>query len=739
MQYKFYHIFFSTVMLLVFADSAKIHSQTLTPPAAPVREVTDEYFGQKIVDPYRWMEEPQSTELASWMKEQNDYARRFLDSSPHREKFLRELTAQDNAVAGVSGIRRVGSRYFYFKLAPGEEDRQIFVREGLNGAERLLVDPQKFSEAGGKRFSIIAFSPSPDGRKVAFLIAAGGAELGEIRIVETETGKLLDDRIEPTRWYAGAWLPDASGLLYIRFTKPAADAAPTERFLKRKVYLHRLGETAETDRAIFGYEVNDAVALDPKLLPFPFVPLNSKYAFIAVNTGVSPNSELYFAPVERLSEKQIAWRKVTAFDDEIRVTELREDAESFAVHDDDLYVLTYKNAPRYKVVKTSLKNPDWAKATTVVEMSEAVTASLVASRDALYVRQTDGGNGRILRIDHKTGKTENLRLPYDGSVYNLTADARADGVIFGLESWVRPRTVFAFDPNAKTVRDTKLQPPAPLDASKFESKEVKIKSHDGVMVPLSIIYKKGLNRDGKNIVGMTGYGAYGISMEPRFSPAFFPFLEAGGVIAFTHVRGGGEYGEEWHRAGYKATKPNTWKDFIASAEYLIREGYTAPERLAVHGASAGGILIGNAIAERPDLFGAAIIEVGLNNMLRYETTANGVPNIAEFGSVKTEQGFRDLLAMDAYHKIKPGVKYPAVLLTHGINDPRVEPWLSAKMAARLQSSTIGGNPVLLRIDYDAGHGIGNSRRQFVEGFADIFTFAFQLLGGEKEPNQAKVK
>lgn len=722
MNCKYYFVFFCAAFLMLAAD---IYSQTQ--PVAPVREVTDEYFGVKITDPYRWMEEPKSKELAEWMKAQNDYTRAFLDRSPLREKFLRALEAQNNAVTRVSGIQRVGNQYFYFKLAPGDEDQKLYVREGLNGEERLLVDPQKFSLGAGKRFSVISFSPSPDGKKVAFLIAAGGAELGEIRIVENDTGKFLDDKIDFTRWYAGAWLPDASGFLYIRFTNTDA-GAPTERFQKRKIYLHKLGEAAENDRAVFGFEVNADIKLDPKLLPFPSIPVGSKYAFISVNTGVSPNSELYFAPIAALNEKQIPWRKAI---------DLKDDAGTFVVSSDDLYVLTYKNATRYKVVKTSLQNPDLATAKTVVDMSEAVTNALVGARDALYVGQSDGGKGQILKVDYKTGKTEKLKLPYDGAISNLTVGAREMGVMFAMDSWVRPKTVFAYDAGLGGISDTKLQPPAPIDSSKFESVEIKVKSHDGVLVPLSIFYKKGLKLDGKNIVGMTGYGAYGISMEPRFSPAFFPFIEAGGVIAFAHVRGGGEYGEEWHQAGFKATKPNTWKDFIACAEYLIREKYTSAELIAAHGASAGGILIGNAVAERPDLFGAAIIEVGLNNMLRYETTANGVPNIAEFGSVKTEQGFRDLLAMDAYHKLKPGVKYPAVLLTHGINDPRVEPWLSAKMAARLQAATASKNPVLLSIDYDAGHGIGNSRRQFVEGFADLFTFVFEQLGNKTQINEEK--
>jgi prolyl oligopeptidase len=248
------------------------------------------------------------------------------------------------------------------------------------------------------------------------------------------------------------------------------------------------------------------------------------------------------------------------------------------------------------------------------------------------------------------------------------------------------------------------------------------------MIPLSIIYKRGIKLDGSNPTLLSGYGAYGISRDPGFNPSLLAWYEKGGVYAVAHVRGGGEYGEDWYKAGYKLTKPNTWKDFIACAEYLIQNGYTSPSRLAGTGGSAGGILIGRAVTERPDLFGAAIFQVGCLDMLRIETTPNGVPNIPEFGSVKTKEGFKGLYEMSAYDHVSDGTKYPAVLLTTGINDPRVEPWQSAKMAARLQAATAGGKPVLLRVDYEAGHGIGTTKKQGEEQFADMLTFLLWQFG-----------
>jgi prolyl oligopeptidase len=311
----------------------------------------------------------------------------------------------------------------------------------------------------------------------------------------------------------------------------------------------------------------------------------------------------------------------------------------------------------------------------------------------------------------------------------MSADPRLPGVFVRLTSWVKAPAVYAYDPRAKRFADTKLQPRGPLDEpADVEAVEVKVRAADGTLVPLSIIHKRGLKLDGSNPTLIHGYGSYGISQLPFFNPQLLAWYERGGVYAVAHVRGGGEYGEEWHRAGQKETKPNTWRDFISCAEYLVERRYTTPARLAGMGQSAGGILVGRAVTERPDLFGAAVISVGLTDMLRYETTANGVPNVPEFGSVRTPEGFKALHEMSAYHHVKDGAAYPAVLVTTGINDPRVEPWLPAKMAARLQAATSSGRPVLLRVDYNAGHGVGSTRRQFAEELADIMTFLLWQFG-----------
>jgi prolyl oligopeptidase len=297
-----------------------------------------------------------------------------------------------------------------------------------------------------------------------------------------------------------------------------------------------------------------------------------------------------------------------------------------------------------------------------------------------------------------------------------------------MQSWTKSPAFYFYDPNRKTVTDAMLLPASPVDFSGVEWVRVMAKSHDGTMIPLTIIHKRGLKRDGKNPTFLEGYGAYGFSINPNFNPVFIPWLERGGVVAFPSIRGGGEYGKEWHLAGFQKTKPNSWKDYIACAEYLVREGYSSPAYLAAYGGSAGGIVVGNAIIERPDLFGAAFLNAGYMNPLRAETTPNGIASVPEFGSVKTQEGFNALRTMDSYQNVRDGIAYPAVLLMHGINDQRVAPWMSAKMAARLQAATSSDKPILLRIDYDAGHGVGLTRQQRNEEQADIYAFLFQQLG-----------
>jgi prolyl oligopeptidase len=369
--------------------------------------------------------------------------------------------------------------------------------------------------------------------------------------------------------------------------------------------------------------------------------------------------------VEAVGKSNSEWRKVADLSDQVA---------DIAINGDDLYLLTFKNAPRYKIVRTNAPEPDLPSAETIVPAGEAVVKAMVAAQDALYVQLLDGGISRLLRVPYGgKAEVERVVLPFEGSILQIAADPRVPGTLLTMTSWTKAPRIYAYDAQTKQVTDTRLQPPGPYDDSaNLEAVEVKIPSHDGVLVPLSIVHARGLKLDGSHPTHLTGYGAYGYSQNPTFSPFLLALYERGGVYATCHVRGGGEYGEEWHLAGKGPTKPNTWRDFIACAEYLVDKKYTSPAHLSGFGVSGGGILIGRAITERPDLFGAAPTWVGVLDMLRFETMANGPPNIPEFGSVKTEEGFKALYAMSAYHHVKDQTPYPAVLLATGSNDPRLE-------------------------------------------------------------------
>jgi prolyl oligopeptidase len=712
-----FHITSLLAICTLFSAFVALTLAQTSPPKAEVRIVTDDYFGVKIVDPYRWMEDLKADSTQKWLKEQADYAKAYLERLPMRNEILQELSSLRDSGVRIGVVRPRGNLFFITKRNPNEPDFKLYVREGISGVERLLIDPSKIID-GGKRYSLGGWNVSWDGKYVSYVISASGSEDGQIRVVEVATGKDMGERISRARFGAGVWLPDGKSFLHIRIQQLPEGASDDETYQKSRIFKHILGTSPDTDKPIFGFEVNPNISLDAKMIPSINTNPHWKYVIATLNSGTASNNEIYVAPVDSLNQQQIPWRKVVSLNDEI---------SDYDLHGDDLYLVTYKNAPRYKIIRTSLSKPNLSKAKTFFSAGEGIILNKIAQRDALYVQMREGGNRKLYRVDYKTQKAELLKLPFDGSA-SIALSEFGDGIYFNATSWTKSTAHFRYDPKTKDSKNTNLVPPLPVDMSGVEFVNAKAKSHDGVMVPLVIIHKKGLKRDGTNPVLMSGYGAYGNEHTPaRFAPRLLPWINRGGIIVFTGVRGGGEYGEEWHSAGKLKNKPNTWKDFIACAEYLITEKYTSPEHLGIQGGSAGGILISNAIATRPDLFGAAIINVGFVNVLR------GVKHydLAEFGSTKTAEDFNSLLAMDGYLKIKDGVKYPAVLLTHGINDPRVEPWMSAKLAARLQAASNSNKPVLLRIDYDAGHGVGSTIKQQNEQQADEYVFLFQQLGIEK--------
>jgi len=726
---------FASLAILLTARSTVVRSQSVnssstpaSPPVAPVKPVTDDYFGTKVVDPYRYMENLDDPEVQGWIKAQNDHTRAVLASIPGREQLLARIRELDQSVPQVQAVRLPGGLYFCLKLLAGEDVAKLYLRKGLNGEERLLADPEKItlvpSDQGKGKNVISGGEVSNDGKYIALGVVPGGDELhGEVHVIDTSSGREAGDVIPQVGAEAWQpyWLPGNRSFVYGRLQKLPHDAPAAEVRQKFRAYLHVLGTDPDKDSPVFGYGVVPSIDVDPSLIASVQIQPDSHYALGLLNGSVTPNSAYYIAPVDSIGKSDPAWRKVADFADGVT---------NIAIHDDDLYLLTYKNAQRYKIIRTDARKPDLASAETVVPACQAVIQGMSAAQDALYVRLLDGGLGRVLRVPYGPNpRVEEVALPVKGTVF-LGTDPRLPGALLYLTSWTQAFKIYAYDPETKQAMDTKLQPLGPYDnPTNIESAEVQVRSYDGTLVPLSIMYPKGLKLDGTNPTLLEGYGSYGWPFPPYFESTRLAWHEKGGVYAVCHVRGGGEYGEEWHLAGKGPTKPNTWRDFTACAQYLIEKKYTSTARLAGEGVSAGGILIGRAITSQPDLFTAAIDKVGMSDTLRTELTQNGETNIPEFGSVKTEEGFKALNAMSAYHHVKDGTAYPAVLLETGMNDPRVDPWEMAKMTARLQAATASGKPVLLRVDYAGGHGaMGATRAQADEQLADEWSFLLWQFG-----------
>jgi len=699
-------------------------AQTL--PTAPLRNAPETFFGTTVDDPFRPLEKPQDPEVARWMKAHADHAQATLARLPGRQTMFERLVKYDSAVsARVAHVVRVpGERVFFDKRGAQDNQFKLYLRE--NGADRLLVDPEQLAKETGKPHAINWFVPSPDGRHVAYGVSQQGSEAAVLHVLDTKSGKPVGAPLTRADFGAVDWSPDGKTLFVNRLQALKPGMAGTEKYQKSQVLRLALGAKAASATPVFGTAV---AGLPIAAAEVPYVKLShdGRWAFGFVFNGTATEISLFVAPQASVLKGRPSWKRL--FDASAEV--------SYASYfDNTLYLRSHKNAPRSQVLALDLKTPDIARARVVVPQSARVITGIGAAADALYVEARDGNVKRLFKRAHAAdAPLAEVKLPIEGSfeiapiesVANA-ADPRLPGALIGLEGWTRARQFYLVGADG-SVSNTGLQPQGPFDApADVVATEVKVKSHDGVEVPMSVIHKKDLQLDGSHPTILYGYASYGITEEPFYSVTRLAWLDAGGVYAIANPRGSSVYGQDWYKAGYQATKPNTWRDFIACAEWLVANKYTQPAKLGILGGSAGGILVGRAMTERPDLFAAVIPAVGALDMVRAEVTPNGVPNIPEFGTRKTEAGFKALLAMSTYHQVKDGTPYPAVMLTHGVNDPRVEVWHSTKTAARLLQATTSGKPVLLRLDYDAGHGVGSTKTQQLRERADMLSFFLWQMG-----------
>jgi prolyl oligopeptidase len=698
---------------------AEINSQ----PIAPIQPVTDNYFGTDIVDNYRYMENFKDEAVQQWVKSQADYTIDTLAQLPGRNAFFDRMMELDASVPSkVFGIMRLANgKILYLKIAAQDDVAKLYMRDSIDSSEVLLVDPERFWQESGKKHALTDFKPSWDGKYIIYLASANGSEEASLYVIDTQTLENIDQPISRIVAFTDGicWLPDSKSFFYHRLQGLREGMTSTEKYQKSQTYWHQLDTDIGRDKVVLAHGISPLANVPPTVWPYIPTISNSSHAIALLGYGTQRNIDLYVSSLAALTQNTPEWIKICDADDEVR---------DFTTYGESIYLLTSKNAAHFKIIKISLLKPDLSKAETVLAESDSIISNIFAANDALYAILSKNSIDKVIRITYD-GKISQLKLPSDGAVRLLKNDPSADGILLSISSWTKYDSSYEYNPIIDQFTEIELQPKGKYDApDDLVSTEVTVKSHDGAMVPLSIIHKKDIQLDGLNPCLLAGYGAYGHSLEPIYRQILYAWYEQGGILATAHVRGGGENGEEWYSAGFQQTKPNTWKDFIACAEYLIEQQYTSSAKLACEGGSAGGILIGRAITERPDLFSVAIPKVGCLNQIRDETTPNGVNNIPEFGSCETEEGFQALYAMDAFLHVRDGVNYPAMLITHGINDQNVEPWQSAKFAARVQAASASNQPVLLRMDYEAGHGIGSTKTQQIQERADIFAFMMWQFG-----------
>jgi prolyl oligopeptidase len=691
-------------------------------PVAPVRDVTETLHGTTVHDPYRYMENIKDAEVQAWLKAQGEAARQALDRIAGRDAMLKRIEEASAATGdSIGGLMRMpGDKVFYLKRARGERQFKLMMRQGLAGTEQVLVDPEMEAKRTGTPHAVNYFMPSWDGKHVAYGMSAGGSEDASLYVLNVESGKLVGSPIPRVHESLVGWLPDSQSLTYNQLKEPKPGQPESEFYLDSKVMWLKLGDGEDKAVPVFGPTVTQNLGLARLDVGAILFAPDSPFMVARTTDTTLPEGYLFVAKAADLGKPDLKWTKISAFADQIT---------DVALKGKDLYLLSHKGAPRSHVLKLDLNSPKLALAKEVAAPpKDGVLEEFVVAKDAVIAGVREGTAIGIRRYadGDKAGKA--VELPFAGAafVYGDPAHAYSD-IVYSLSGWTQLPRTFVWD--GKESKDAGLRVNGTMaNMPDIQITEVKAPSYDGKLIPMTILHKKGLKLDGSNPTLLNAYAAYGFSETAGFNPSAMVWLEQGGVMAYANVRGSGVYGHDWYHAGFKATKHNTWRDGMACAQYLIKQGYASPKTLGVMGTSAGGIFVGRTVTTAPQLFAAAIFNVGIMDAVRAEESANGITNISEFGSAKNAKEFPALLEMSTYHHIQDGTAYPAVLLVHGMNDPRVDVWHSAKTTARLQAASSSGKPVLLRLDMQAGHGVGSTATQRYALSADIYSFLLWQMG-----------
>ncbi len=673
------------------------------------KPVTEEYQGVKIEDDYQWLEKDDDPEVKAWSDGQNQRTRAYIDKLPDRaktEKQLAEWYAKTSP--SYSGLVSRPGILFAMKFQPPKQQQMLVTMASANDlkSEKMVLDPNALDAKGTT--AIDWFAPSRDGRYVAISISQGGSEDGTLHIYETATGKALPDSIAhvqyPTAGGSAAWNADGTGIYYTRFPRKG-ERPDSDLNFYQQIYFHRLGAADTEDTYSLGKDF-------PRIAEIKLeASRDGKYILATVANGDGGDFAHYLLGPDG------SWKQITQFSDQIKAARLG--------HDNALYLLSRADAPHGKILRLALDKPELANAAEIVPASDAVIEFIEPTAIALFVGDLLGGPSQIRRFG-LDGKGETIiPIPKISAVSEMES-LEDNSLLFRDVSYTEPAAWFRVTENGAPQRTT-LVNTSPISFADIEVTREFAPSKDGTKVPLNIIRKKGTKLDGNNPTLLYGYGGYGISMGPNFEFTRRLWFDRGGVYVIANIRGGGEFGEEWHKAGNLTKKQNVFDDFAAAAQYLIEHKWTRPDKLSILGGSNGGLLMGAMITQHPDLFHAVVSAVGIYDMLRVELAPNGAFNVTEFGTVKNPEQFKALYAYSPYHHVVDGTKYPSILFMTGANDGRVAPYHSRKMVARLDEANKSPNPILLRTSSSAGHGIGTALSERIKQLSDQYSFLFAQL------------